>query len=100
MNTTAYGLAASCEILRKSSLWSSGNVCGASYGVQGSAVFFVKQLGFSQEQAAITFGAFALVYGLISSATWATVAGTICQRTLVLGAIVLAIGCFMTGMLH
>lgn len=31
------------------------------------AVFFVKQLGFSQEQAFITFGAFAaLVYGLIS----------------------------------
>jgi POT family proton-dependent oligopeptide transporter len=38
------------------------------YGVQGIlAVFFVKQLGFSQEQAFITFGAFAaLVYGLIS----------------------------------
>ncbi|XPE67256.1 hypothetical protein ACNKHR_14520 [Shigella flexneri] len=31
------------------------------------AVFFVKQLGFSQEQAFVTFGAFAaLVYGLIS----------------------------------
>ena len=30
------------------------------YGVQGIlAVFFVKQLGFSQEQAFITFGAFA-----------------------------------------
>lgn len=38
------------------------------YGVQGIlAVFFVKQLGFSQEQAFVTFGAFAaLVYGLIS----------------------------------
>ena len=38
------------------------------YGVQGVlAVFFVKQLGFSQEQAFVTFGAFAaLVYGLIS----------------------------------
>lgn len=35
------------------------------YGVQGVlAVFFVKQLGFSQEQAFVTFGAFAaLVYG-------------------------------------
>lgn len=34
------------------------------YGVQGVlAVFFVKQLGFSQEQAFVTFGAFAaLVY--------------------------------------
>ena len=30
------------------------------YGVQGVlAVFFVKQLGFSQEQAFVTFGAFA-----------------------------------------
>lgn len=40
------------------------------YGVQGVlAVFFVKQLGFSQEQAFVTFGAFAaLVYGLISLA--------------------------------
>ena len=40
------------------------------YGVQGIlAVFFVKQLGFSQEQAFITFGAFAaLVYGLIAAA--------------------------------
>ena len=38
------------------------------YGVQGIlAVFFVQQLGFSQEQSFITFGAFsALVYGLIS----------------------------------
>ena len=38
------------------------------YGVQGVlAIFFVKQLGFSQEQAFVTFGAFAaLVYGLIS----------------------------------
>ncbi|XNM76896.1 hypothetical protein ACLK19_23425 [Escherichia coli] len=31
------------------------------------SAFFVKQLGFSQEQAFVTFGAFAaLVYGLIS----------------------------------
>ena len=39
------------------------------YGVQGIlAVFFVKQLGFSQEQAFVTFGAFAaLVYGLHQS---------------------------------
>ena len=37
------------------------------YGVQGVlAVFFVKQLGFSQEQAFVTFGAFAaLVYGCL-----------------------------------
>ena len=36
------------------------------YGVQGVlAVFFVKQLGFSQEQAFVTFGAFAaLVFPL------------------------------------
>ena len=57
------------------------------YGVQGVlAVFFVKQLGFSQEQAFVTFGAFAaLVYGLISiggyvgdhthHCSWSTCAG-------------------------
>jgi len=70
------------------------------YGVQGIlAVFFVKQLGFSQEQAFITFGAFAaLVYGLISIGGYVGdhLLGT--KRTLVLGAIVLAIGYFMTGM--
>ncbi|MCS5960262.1 hypothetical protein LNP74_11025 [Klebsiella pneumoniae subsp. pneumoniae] len=64
------------------------------------AVFFVKQLGFSQEQAFITFGAFAaLVYGLISIGGGYVgdhLLGT--KRTLVLGAIVLAIGYFMTGM--
>ncbi len=63
------------------------------------AVFFVKQLGFSQEQAFITFGAFAaLVYGLISIGGYVGdhLLGT--KRTLVLGAIVLAIGYFMTGM--
>ncbi len=59
------------------------------YGVQGIlAVFFVKQLGFSQEQAFITFGAFAaLVYGLISIGGYVGdhLLGT--KRTLVLGAI-------------
>ena len=70
------------------------------YGVQGIlAVFFVKQLGFSPEQAFVTFGAFAaLVYGLISIGGYVGdhLLGT--KRTLVLGAIVLAIGYFMTGM--
>lgn len=64
-----------------------------------TAVFFVKQLGFSQEQAFITFGAFAaLVYRLISIGGYVGdhLLGT--KRTLVLGAIVLAIGYFMTGM--
>lgn len=63
------------------------------------AVFFVKQLGFSQEQAFVTFGAFAaLVYGLISIGGYVGdhLLGT--KRTLVLGAIVLALGYFMTGM--
>ncbi|MDT1817396.1 dipeptide/tripeptide permease, partial [Acinetobacter baumannii] len=52
-----------------------------------------------QEQAFITFGAFAaLVYGLISIGGYVGdhLLGT--KRTLVLGAIVLAIGYFMTGM--
>ncbi|HDZ8876003.1 TPA: MFS transporter, partial [Aeromonas hydrophila] len=70
------------------------------YGVQGIlAVFFVQQLGFSQEQSFITFGAFsALVYGLISVGGYVGdhVLGT--KRTMVLGAIVLVIGYFMTGM--
>lgn len=63
------------------------------------AVFFVKQLGFSQEQAFITFGAFAaLVYGLISIGGYVGdhLLGT--KRTLVLGAVVLALGYFMTGL--
>lgn len=63
------------------------------------AVFFVKQLGFSQEQAFVTFGAFAaLVYGLISIGGYVGdhLLGT--KRTIVLGALVLAIGYFMTGM--
>lgn len=70
------------------------------YGVQGIlAVFFVKQLGFSQEQAFVTFGAFAaLVYGLISIGGYVGdhLLGT--KRTIMLGAIVLAIGYFMTGL--
>ncbi|MDS0787473.1 dipeptide/tripeptide permease DtpB [Proteus vulgaris] len=70
------------------------------YGVQGIlAVYFVSKLGFSQEQAFITFGAFsALVYGLISIGGYVGdhLLGT--KRTIVLGAIVLAIGYFMTGM--
>ncbi len=60
---------------------------------------FVKQLGFSQEQAFITFGAFAaLVYGLISIGGYVGdhLLGT--KRTLVLGAVVLALGYFMTGL--
>lgn len=63
------------------------------------AVFFVKQLGFSQEQAFVTFGAFAaLVYGLISIGGYVGdhLLGT--KRTIVLGALVLAIGYFMTGL--
>ncbi|WP_279485967.1 dipeptide/tripeptide permease DtpB [Aeromonas veronii] len=70
------------------------------YGVQGIlAVFFVQQLGFSQEQSFITFGAFsALVYGLISVGGYVGdhVLGT--KRTMVLGAIVLVVGYFMTGL--
>ncbi|UMG82954.1 hypothetical protein MJK70_25435 [Klebsiella pneumoniae] len=48
--------------------------------------FFVKQLGFSQEQAFVTFGAFAaLVYGLISIGGYVGdhLLGT--KRTIVLG---------------
>ena len=70
------------------------------YGVQGIlAVFFVKQLGFSQEQAFVTFGAFAaLVYGLISIGGYVGdhLLGT--KRTMVLGAVVLAAGYFATGL--
>ncbi|MCU6405839.1 dipeptide/tripeptide permease, partial [Enterobacter quasiroggenkampii] len=64
------------------------------YGVQGIlAVYFVQKLGFSQEQAFITFGAFAaLVYGLISIGGYVGdhVLGT--KRTIILGAIVMAVG--------
>ncbi|AWC92508.1 TPA: dipeptide/tripeptide permease DtpB [Morganella morganii subsp. morganii] len=70
------------------------------YGVQGIlAVYFVQKLGFSQEQAFITFGAFAaLVYGLISIGGYVGdhVLGT--KRTIILGAIVMAVGYFMTGL--
>ncbi|MFZ3388360.1 dipeptide/tripeptide permease DtpB [Buttiauxella gaviniae] len=70
------------------------------YGVQGIlAVFFVQELGFSQEQAFVTFGAFAaLVYGLISIGGYVGdhLLGT--KRTMVLGAVVLALGYFMTGL--
>lgn len=61
--------------------------------------FSLNNWVFSQEQAFITFGAFAaLVYGLISIGGYVGdhLLGT--KRTLVLGAIVLAIGYFMTGM--
>ncbi|CDL80471.1 dipeptide/tripeptide permease DtpB [Xenorhabdus cabanillasii] len=70
------------------------------YGVQSIlAVYFVKQLGFSEAQSFITFGAFtALVYGLISIGGYVGdhLLGT--KRTIVLGAIVLAIGYFMIGL--
>ncbi|OTA18492.1 Di/tripeptide permease [Xenorhabdus vietnamensis] len=70
------------------------------YGVQGIlAVYFVHQLGFSEAQAFITFGAFtALVYGLISIGGYVGdhLLGT--KRTLVLGAIIMAIGYFMIGL--
>ncbi|WP_434523948.1 dipeptide/tripeptide permease DtpB [Photorhabdus asymbiotica] len=70
------------------------------YGVQGIlAVYFVHKLGFSQEQAFTTFGAFAaLVYGLIAIGGYVGdhLLGT--KRTIVLGAIVLTIGYFMTGL--
>ncbi|SFU61816.1 proton-dependent oligopeptide transporter, POT family [Xenorhabdus koppenhoeferi] len=70
------------------------------YGVQGIlAVYFVQQLGFSEAQAFITFGAFtALVYGLISLGGYVGdhILGT--KRTIVLGAIIMAIGYFMIGL--
>ncbi|MBD2780368.1 dipeptide/tripeptide permease DtpB [Xenorhabdus sp. 42] len=70
------------------------------YGVQGIiTLYFVKQLGFSEEQSFITFGAFtALVYGLISIGGYVGdhILGT--KRAIVLGAIIMAIGYFMIGM--
>ncbi|WP_108652103.1 oligopeptide:H+ symporter [Dongshaea marina] len=64
------------------------------YGLQGIlAVYFVEKLGFSQELSFITFGAFAaLVYGLISIGGFIgdKVLGT--KRTIILGALILAIG--------
>ncbi|KMJ46992.1 peptide ABC transporter permease [Xenorhabdus khoisanae] len=70
------------------------------YGVQGIiAVYFVQQLGFSESESFITFGAFtALVYGLISIGGYVGdhLLGT--KRTIVLGTIILAIGYFMIGL--
>ncbi|MCW8328728.1 oligopeptide:H+ symporter [Photobacterium sp. SDRW27] len=69
------------------------------YGLQGIlAVYFVEQLGFSQQDSFVTFGAFAaLVYGLVSVGGYVGdhILGT--KRTMVFGAIVLAIGYFMMG---
>lgn len=69
------------------------------YGVQGIlAVYFVKQLGFTQQESFVTFGAFAaLVYGLVSVGGYVGdhILGT--KRTMVLGAIVLASGYFLMG---
>ncbi|ELR67929.1 Di/tripeptide permease DtpB [Photobacterium marinum] len=69
------------------------------YGLQGIlAVFFVQQLGFSQQDSFVTFGAFAaLVYGLVSVGGYVGdhVLGT--KRTMIFGAIVLAAGYFMMG---
>ncbi|PHM35831.1 dipeptide/tripeptide permease DtpB [Xenorhabdus innexi] len=70
------------------------------YGVQGIlAVYFTQQLGFTEAQSFITFGAFtALVYGLISIGGYIGdhLLGT--KRTIVLGAIILAIGYFLIGL--
>ncbi|MGR5078043.1 oligopeptide:H+ symporter [Photobacterium swingsii] len=69
------------------------------YGLQGIlAVYFVEQLGFSQQDSFVTFGAFAaLVYGLVSVGGYVGdhVLGT--KRTMVFGAIVLAAGYFLMG---
>ena len=69
------------------------------YGLQGIlAVFFVEQLGFNQQDSFVTFGAFAaLVYGLISVGGYVGdhILGT--KRTMIFGAVVLAIGYFMMG---
>lgn len=69
------------------------------YGLQGIlAVFFVQQLGFSQQDSFVTFGAFAaLVYGLVSVGGYVGdhILGT--KRTMIFGAVVLAIGYFMMG---
>ncbi|KLV03817.1 peptide ABC transporter permease [Photobacterium aquae] len=69
------------------------------YGLQGIlAVFFVQQLGFSQQESFVTFGAFAaLVYGLVSVGGYVGdhILGT--KRTMVFGAVVLALGYFLMG---
>ncbi|BAJ02178.1 oligopeptide:H+ symporter [Shewanella violacea] len=70
------------------------------YGLQGIlAVYFVEHLGYSQEEAFVTFGAFAaLVFGLVSIGGYVGdhVLGT--KRTMLLGAMVLAVGYFMMSM--
>lgn len=49
------------------------------YGVQGVlAVFFVKQLGFSQEQAFVTFGAFLLLRWSMASFPLVAMLATTC----------------------
>ncbi|KXI22591.1 oligopeptide:H+ symporter [Photobacterium sanguinicancri] len=69
------------------------------YGLQGIlAVYFVEQLGFTQQDSFVTFGAFAaLVYGLVSVGGYVGdhILGT--KRTMVFGAIVLAAGYFLMG---
>ncbi|MFA5958945.1 MAG: oligopeptide:H+ symporter [Tatlockia sp.] len=64
------------------------------YTVQGIlTVFFIRQLGFSESDAYLTFGAFfALVFGMISFGGYLgdKVLGT--KRTIVLGLMVLALG--------
>ncbi|MGF1834225.1 oligopeptide:H+ symporter [Photobacterium sanguinicancri] len=69
------------------------------YGLQGIlAVYFVEQLGFTQQDSFVTFGAFAaLVYGLVSVGGYVGdhILGT--KRTMVFGAIVLAVGYFLMG---
>ncbi|WP_263078800.1 oligopeptide:H+ symporter [Endozoicomonas sp. Mp262] len=69
------------------------------YALQGVlAVYFVKQLGFSEADSFVTFGAFAaLVYGLVSigGKIGDKVLGT--KRTIILGAIVLAFGYALMG---
>jgi len=69
------------------------------YGLQGIlAVYFVEQLGFSQQEAFVTFGAFAaLVYGLVAIGGYVGdhILGT--KRTMILGALVLTSGYFMMG---
>jgi POT family proton-dependent oligopeptide transporter len=66
------------------------------YTVQGVlTLYFIRFLGFSDEAAYYTFGAFsALVYGLVSLGGYLgdTVLGT--KRTIVLGLIILALGYF------
>lgn len=70
------------------------------YGLQGIlAVYFVEHLGYSQQDAFVTFGAFAaLVFGLVAIGGYVGdhVLGT--KRTMILGALVLALGYLMMAM--